>query len=374
MGWELTDAQSRLLRLLAVALAVALAYPTYKWVETPIRKARGFRYVPQLCSAVMVIFAVSLTIFVNKGVDGRLGTEREQVAQLAFEHTDDKPESTARAGTCFLMLDQHEKDFAPECLGAASGSPASASSSPHAVLIWGDSHAAHLFYGLRSVLPGADTRLWQLTASSCPPILGYESTQRTGCAEINRYVLEKVKQLRPGTVLLNAFWGSVPFAHFSPADLDGALSATIAELKQAGVATVMVVGPVPVFHTAQPKLIAMAMVGGRIPSRLRPAELHAQFSLDSELKRISTRAGATYVSPLSLECNAGDCLVAERSQIDGIMAFDYAHLTPHGSEFIARHLILPALQSGDPAEPSDCGPEPECSASAKSSLTATAAR
>jgi peptidoglycan/LPS O-acetylase OafA/YrhL len=342
LGLEWSANQIRLLKLTAIAVTFGLAYVTYRWVEIPIRRGTGFRFVPQLGAAVAVILVAGVVIAAQNGVNNRFETAREQVAQFASDYPDHEVGKAARVRTCFLEPDQRVKDFAPECLGNVSGGP-----SPKAVLIWGDSHAAHLYYGLRVALAGTNTPLWQLTASSCPPVLEHESTQRSGCAKINGYVLEKVRQLRPGTVVLDAFWWRPPFVHFSRVDLLEELHKSIVALKNAGVARVVVVGPVPVFKTPQPKLIALAMVGKQMPSRLRPADLASQRSLDADLKEVSTLSGARYASPLSVECDTADCLVALTNQIDGIMAYDYGHLTERGSEFVARTLLLPELESSD---------------------------
>ncbi len=37
-----------------------------------------------------------------------------------------------------------------------------------------------------------------------------------------------------------------------------------------------------------------------------------------------------------------------RDEVDGILAYDYGHLTQQGSEFVARKVLLPEL--GAPAE------------------------
>ena len=73
-------------------------------------------------------------------------------------------EAVYRRGTCFLDLHANAlADFdAGACLVRQAGKPA--------MLLIGDSHAAHLWRGLADELPG--TSVLQITASGCKPVLG----------------------------------------------------------------------------------------------------------------------------------------------------------------------------------------------------------
>ncbi|CAF1505536.1 unnamed protein product, partial [Rotaria sordida] len=48
-----------------------------------------------------------------------------------------------------------------------------------AVVLWGDSYAAHLYPGIRAAKP--DFRITQLTVAGCPPIIGYATRFHFNC-------------------------------------------------------------------------------------------------------------------------------------------------------------------------------------------------
>ena len=57
------------------------------------------------------------------------------------------------------------------------------------------------------------------------------------------------------------------------------------------------------------------------------------------------KAGADFVSPLSLPCNEEGCIVGFDRELVQARAWNYEHLTDSGSKFVARTLLIPYLQS-----------------------------
>ena len=142
----------------------------------------------------------------------------------------------ARVTKCWLSEKQEPSEYVPECVAEQE---AGASARP-LVLVWGDSHAARLFAGMKSVL-GSRLRTAQFTRNICPPVLdlGYET-----CVRSNAFVMDRIRAIRPDAVILFAVWN-----HYGTwgdgTENSKKLLRTVSALKQAGVATVIVVGPVP---------------------------------------------------------------------------------------------------------------------------------
>ena len=119
---------------------------------------------------------------------------------------------------------------------------------------------------------------------------------------------------------------------------------TVRALKAAGIEKILIVGPVPEFRVYQPKLVVRAINGTSIPERLRTPFYERLSTIDRALMEIADRAGAAYESPLSLLCEADNCLVVAGGKVEGLMAWDMSHLTPFGSRFVVDRLFAKHLE------------------------------
>ncbi|WP_303048920.1 SGNH hydrolase domain-containing protein, partial [Salmonella enterica] len=81
--------------------------------------------------------------------------------------------------------------------------------------VWGDSHAAHLMPGLKSVF-GNSLNITQRTASLCPPIIGLQKDDRPYCKDINDMVAKEISDNKPTTVLMSALWPVYPMRDYLP--------------------------------------------------------------------------------------------------------------------------------------------------------------
>ena len=180
--------------LAVVAASVALAYGTYRFVELPVRGlARSRAWRPGvLVAPLAAVGAAGLAVFLAGGLPGRLPVELQQLSTAAFDY-----KQAYRESRCFLQPWQGARAFRDDCVDGGEGK---------LLLLWGDSHAAHLYPGLRPAARERRFRLAQLTASACPPLLDYRSSERPKCHEINQAALARARALRPETVVLSAQW------------------------------------------------------------------------------------------------------------------------------------------------------------------------
>jgi peptidoglycan/LPS O-acetylase OafA/YrhL len=316
--------QERTLKLVALGAAVVAAYLTYRWVERPVRRG-NVGSIAGLCAAMVVPFLAGMGIWAVDWRASRASNLQQREIARQLEQLRVARAELYRDRRCFLDGDQDEAAFARECVIEVESHRGSGT------LLWGDSHAAHLAPGIRA--RGARAGFAQLSASSCPPILGYSARGRPNCARLNQWVLGWVRENRPATVLLAASWPSY----------DGypAVAATIHALKSLGTPRVVVVGPVISFRERVASVLARQSTDEHVPERLPSTRLGRLRGVDSELRALAAGAGAEYVSPLDLVCDRRDCLVAPGGRAETILVFDQSHLTPAGSRYLADRLLAP---------------------------------
>ena len=204
------------------------------------------------------------------------------------------------------------------------------------VLVWGDSHAAHLLPGLKQ-----STAHWQsLThwaVAGCTPLLGSRSRYRADCADINERLMERVATLRPRTVVLAGDWLE---AERRP------LAQTVDRLKTLNVAQIIIVGPVPRWSNPLPYLVATAATRLHdMPTWLASGLEGRVWGLDEALRREADSLGINYVSALSIFCSDGGCQTRATTDSLELTSWDQAHLNPMASRKLVDALTAHASAS-----------------------------
>jgi peptidoglycan/LPS O-acetylase OafA/YrhL len=330
----------RLIKVGVVAASFVLAGLTYRLVEQPVRAWRT-SYQPRRFAvpAVLVLLLVfaggagAASMFTG-GFGGRYPLIIQELDRYSYAN-----QSSYRDRRCFLAPEQRSGDFGDECIDRPQrdGAPS--------VLLWGDSHAAQLYHGLRTLQHKLLFTVTQFTASACAPLIGAENPSRPFCREINDFVLQKVADIRPDTVIMAAYW---PFH-----DVDERLDRTILALRARGVKRVVVMGYVPRWNQWLPRVLleqvrgdSRAGVPYRVKGQLWPPRL-----AESVLSGKAARTGAVYISAMDILCNEEGCLARVGDNPTRLTAWDDAHLTDTGSEI----LVAGALPGIFPVPPSARG-------------------
>ncbi len=321
-----------LMKLIAILVAFGLAYFTYRIIELPFRYRPTRRKTAAAFASLAAIGLIGAGIYGANGFPSRFGPELKAItADLQLEST-----LAYRLDGCFLSRDQA---FAPECDDAG---PADA---PRLVL-WGDSHAAHLYPGLRA-LQRADRsfRLSQYTAGGCPPIFSFAAIESRFCRATNDRVHERLRALRPDTVVLAARqWHNYDGPDRDPAAAEALIRATLRELRALGVRRIVVVGRVPTWRTPPKRVLAQAyreLAAGLITPAQIPLRdsrhLDSSHAEDNDrLRRLFEAEGAEFISPAPTFCNSEGCLLAAPDGSGTPVTHDGSHLTPAASVFFAR--------------------------------------
>ncbi len=319
-----------------MAASILLGWLSFRLVEIP---ARGFISRFSLAPALAACAAMVLAPF---AVAAAFHYQSERVTALRFKDHPRLSEVNAIAAVesryakeryyetlyrvdrhCLLEITMGPESFAKDCGGKRSG-----------IVLWGDSHAAHLWPGLSRHTPPGSIAQW--TASGCAPLLGMEMWRTRHCRAVNDWVLDKLRELRPEVVVLAAAW-------FRADDdtIRRGLEATLSALQAdpGWNPQVIVVGSVPIWHKTLPRLLASDILGGE-------GGAYSQRGLDPEGSRKDKLIGglvgnrAVFFSPFEEFCGREGCL-RYLSSGDSIVpfAYDYGHLTEEASSLIASRLL-----------------------------------
>ncbi|CAM5762356.1 acyltransferase [Labrys miyagiensis] len=300
---------------LLLALSLAAAVLSWRFIEQPFQR-RAVAASPSTlrlsaAGGVAGLVALWLGLLASGGLARAFPA---QVVTLAnYVHYED--EAVYRRGTCFL--DSHANalaDFdADTCLARQAGKPA--------MLLVGDSHAAHLWRGLADQLPG--TSVLQITASGCKPVLGGRG-HPTCLALMQRGLEEETAKGGLDSVILSARWEAedVPL-----------LVATVDRLATR-VPHIYVSGPIVEYHDALPRVLAHAALD-KSPSLMLSQRSDEPSRADAMLRTaLAGRGNVTYLSPYQTLCPqpAQACRTTVGGDVP--VQWDYGHLTAAGADFL----------------------------------------
>ena len=324
-------------RIAIACVSTFLAWLTYKWVEKPLRSS--------VRSSVPVILTVTVGVIGSFGAfayKGWISNDREndqfnfvrqfEETKPQFLYLKDNPLYSAYRIDCDFLDVSTER--AKESIAKSCITPTTKQS----ILIWGDSHAQQLNYGLRKLLP-IGISILQVATSGCNPSLDKVPRDVYGaCNKSNQFAMSLISTVKPDLVLLAQQKGHEL--------VDWDLIAV--SLKQVGVKEVLLVGPVPKWHPALYKKIARKMPAP--PERVLDDSDAVSIKTDNFLKnKFQDNSKMRFVSLHDVLCNQSGCLTfIGGSPLEGIFSIDDGHLTTTASLYIAKNILANViLQSLD---------------------------
>jgi hypothetical protein len=304
-------------KIVLIAISFALAAATYTIVEQPFRKSNLISRKSLYLSCGVVF--LSLIAFLGLVFAGNLMPRRFAAFQSMIDFSYDY-DSDWREGTCFLEPETMQSDHVfQDC------ETRKFNESKPTLLLWGDSHAAHLFTGYDEVF-GDEYNIVQRTSSLCAPIIGRDVKGRPGCKEINDGILDWIRQERPDKIVLTAAWST----SFAPE-----IGPTISKLQSLGASDIELVGPVPLWKKPLPEQLASYIQEHKaFPEYLEKGLRDYPFQINADLSEIAHGKGISYQSPLSILCKEMACITRVGETPDSITQFDQGHLTRKGSIYL----------------------------------------
>lgn len=306
-------------------LSLLLSTLTYYFWERPLRKSQARGNLAALVLFMIVVGVSGRLIQKQRGYPSRFPASIQSIVNTPYSYSYRK---NYRFGTCFMdSRKESAESFSERCLEPASG-PAKK------LFLWGDSHAAHLYPGLRRYEDEGGYGVLQFTASGCPPIMDVEIAKRPLCKTINEKIIQLIAQTHPDVVLLAANWIEDGLA-WSQTDLNK-LSLTISAVKKLGIKKIILVGPVPAWSLPVPQLLVRFSRRNNWndpPDRLPLVFVGNTSVVDKKWATFAAENQIAYISPYLTFCNLEGCLAKIAGEP---VVFDTRHLTDTGSSFFIQ--------------------------------------
>lgn len=338
--------------LVLSAVSLLMGYLSWRFIELPWRKKSMSAFFSRTslvlcsiaCSVSLILFG--LIGYKNLGFPTRFAGDPDAVAFLnhydysrpnwPFFSTEKIMEKYADQCNFFntenyrtgLSIDEPKGQIPPSCYERSA-------SAETVVFIWGDSHAQMLRYGLDNSLPKS-FQILQVASSGCGPSLDY-SGQSKLCARSNSFAFEAIQKNIPDVVII--------------AQVDKHDSVKISELANKllalGVKRVIATGPTPQWQHDLPQIILKHYWKKKIERSFVGLKLEI-LNADKQLKsKLGGMVGLVYVSLTDTFCNESGCLLhLNGDEMRGLVSWDYGHLVPSASLYLAQHILTDAITHG----------------------------
>ncbi len=180
-----------------IGFSVAIAYGSWRFVETPFRQRRLLvsrkLMLGAAGTALAMMAALGLAGHLGDGFPGRLPVAAANYAAAAKD-------GNPHRSKCHSLPVESVRANRVCKLGPAGAPPG--------LISWGDSHADAMmplfeWFALESSVP-----VWHASSSSCPPILGVMRARRSLCYDFNQAMLALVSRSGVKHVVLTARWAN----------------------------------------------------------------------------------------------------------------------------------------------------------------------
>jgi peptidoglycan/LPS O-acetylase OafA/YrhL len=300
-------------KLLLVLMCIVLAAISWRVIEQPFRqRARLGACATVVVGGASMIVAAGVVLIVSAASIAfwNIPSRAEQV--LAYANYDGA--GIVRRGACFISKDNDIYDK-EQCLALKPDQKN--------VLLIGDSHAAHLWPGLRAAYP--DVNFLQATASGCKPHIETGGARR--CTELMQFIFERfIPHAHLDGIILSARWE----------ERDVRNAKVTAEVLRPYADKIFISGPIVEYDQPLPRLLALALTNkvdevAFVTKYRRRSQENTDRLFTSALANSPVR----YLSIYQTLCDP-QCVIWANGQVP--LQFDYGHLTREGSILLAYRL------------------------------------
>jgi peptidoglycan/LPS O-acetylase OafA/YrhL len=327
----------RNIRIAAVALAIGLAWLTYRFIERPIRVRQSKQIAKCLVLIMVLIALIGFATVWTDGFPQRDIQQRESKSQLALKAVYEMSDMDKLYGphSCLRYKVTQNADFFVNngCLKIAHpGRPV--------VALLGDSHSGSLSLGLKPMLDEAHINLLQVSTGYCEPT--DNNPDNRVCEEINQLVLSRLAQVPVDVLVIDAHWivaATSPYFLGTESYLEH-LNSLLSKYLSIGVKKILVVGQIPTWKGGLPKHISNNFLKKdlSIPKRTYQGVDPASLEMDRLMASAEYPHNVTYFSMKDLLCDASGCLTSVGDLGTDLIVWDYGHLTKKGSAFVSQAL------------------------------------
>jgi peptidoglycan/LPS O-acetylase OafA/YrhL len=313
-----------------ILISIAMAWLTWRFVEQPVRFRNSIQ-VKYLLLLMLIVGFLGFNVYSREGITTRHRYLLGGVSQYSYDKEKDQ-----RRHTCFLMNDSEKPThFLGQCTDVTSGT--------YKVVLWGDSHAAALYPGLKNLELQAGIGLSQFNIAGCGGELA-EGT-RAGCDIGNSAALQQIEKIKPDLVIIHKKWSPKKIEKFRK---------VVTQLRSQGL-QVLIVGPTPRWNPDLPgQVVRYWRANNSLPSQYWPEGLdnnEVNFNEDEKLRIESNKLGAHYYSAYSYLCKTEKgCLILIPNTENALTVYDGTHLSTAAAIYLAEDLykqVLSSLVSND---------------------------
>jgi peptidoglycan/LPS O-acetylase OafA/YrhL len=342
---------SRIVRIGALCTSLLLAYFTYQFVEKPIRSHQKTGK-KMFCLLVLMIL-IGCTGYIchqKNGLDG-FGYRTQDRSEFAKYFENSLPDwkyyqsikryENYRQDCDFYDVDAYRAGHATQ-VPRVKISPSCYQKNPNKrkfLFIWGDSHAQQTYFGLEKNLP-SDWQVLIVASSACAPNPFVSEDSLTDyCQRSNWFALNTIKQIKPD-VLLVAQSKNHRFVQMQQIE-----NVT----KRLGAKRTLFLGPVLHWKGSLTNIV-MRKLWVNTPERTFVGVDNDFVSQNLQIKQAFLKAHKNnYLDAIAVFCNHAGCLTRigddRKSQIT---TYDYGHLTPIASDYLAKNLLRNAVINIEP--------------------------
>lgn len=334
---------------LALVLALILATVTYWFIEKPLRYNKNKNRTALVLFISMILMGImGFIIMSNHGFKGYGVRTIEKTEYLDF-FENSKPQ-----WNYFKKINRAEKyryecdfyDLAADQAGHRSVVPLEKIAPAcytrdltfsKSILIWGDSHAQMLSFGVKTTIP-ADWQLLQVASSGCRPAIVKTPSKSFYCNQSNWFALETIRNSKPNVVLI---------AQKSGHDAEK-MHVIEAYLKDIGVDKIVFTGPTPEWTPSLPRVVAGLLWDTKGARSWRGLDTRVKAENDALVHTLNNYPDIHFVNLFDNLCNYEGCLIyLNDNRKEGIMSYDYGHLTPLASQYVVQNMLLPSILAPD---------------------------
>jgi peptidoglycan/LPS O-acetylase OafA/YrhL len=301
-----------------IVLSIILGALSFNLIEIPFKRM-GKNYLYKTLFFIWALLSFSGLLFhLYDGFPNRYSTENQKI--LNYENYDYA--NVLRSQICLRTETQNFLSYPIECYGNPQGKSTT--------VIWGDSHAAGLYYGFSNIRQNVA----QFTSTGCPPYFNdvYNSKQ---CNAINTWILNEIEKLKPKEVFLHAYW-----SFYNPKSLIS-LTITIDEIKRLSPnSNITIIGNTPYWHPSLPIFIAKYSNSLDLEQEFLPFQITSSKNSDNLLESMASKLNVNFISALDLLCIKDNCIYKIKDEENSRLIFyDSDHLTKEGSLYLSKKIL-----------------------------------
>lgn len=309
----------------AVLAAIAAAYISWRFVEQPFLKGKAKAgHVLAVGAVVMAIGAgAGFALMSSDGFPNRFSPQARALFAVAEDYN-------PRRAQCH-QGDERAIPYAQNCTFGADAPPTA--------VVWGDSFAAELAVAVGERLQARGESALQLSATVCPPALGYTYASHPLCTPRNDEAIAQIEaDPRIRTVILIA--NLAAYSEDRRDMIEQGYRRTIERLHAAG-KRVVLIAQVPIMPSDPPEALGMlAAQGGDLNGYGASRAEHASRSAwaDGFIRGLAGE-GVIVIEPADALCDAQFCR-ALPAGAQAPLYYNRSHLSLTGARVLAARIPL----------------------------------